>query len=45
MYIMQLLITSPTGYSGKTAVALALALLIKEKTGYSVGYFKPIGKP
>ncbi len=42
---MQLLITSPTGYSGKTAVALALALLIKEKTGYSVGFFKPIGKP
>jgi BioD-like phosphotransacetylase family protein len=42
---MKLFITSPTGYSGKTAVSMALALLLKEKTGYSVGYFKPIGKP
>ena len=41
---MKLFITSPTGYSGKTAVSMALAILLKEQ-GFNVGYFKPIGKP
>ena len=44
MHKMKMFITSPTGYSGKTAVSLALALLLKDQ-GYKVGYFKPIGKP
>jgi BioD-like phosphotransacetylase family protein len=41
---MKLFITSSTGYSGKTAVSIALGLLLKDQ-GYNVGYFKPIGKP
>jgi BioD-like phosphotransacetylase family protein len=42
---MKLFVTSPEGYSGKTAVSMALALLLKEDQGFNVGYFKPIGKP
>ncbi|MFX1520560.1 MAG: phosphotransacetylase family protein [Promethearchaeota archaeon] len=42
---MKLFVTSPAGYSGKTAVSMAMALLLKEDQGFNVGYFKPIGKP
>jgi BioD-like phosphotransacetylase family protein len=36
-------IASTTGYSGKTFIALGLAMKLKEE-GYSVGFMKPIGK-
>ncbi len=41
---MNLFVTASSGYSGKTTVSMALAILFKEQ-GYDVGYFKPIGKP
>ncbi|MEM2817883.1 MAG: phosphotransacetylase family protein [Archaeoglobaceae archaeon] len=38
----KLLISSTQTYSGKSAIALSLLLILKEK-GYDVGYFKPFG--
>lgn len=38
----KLLVSSTQTYSGKSAVALSLLLILKER-GYDVGYFKPFG--
>ncbi|MEM2905939.1 MAG: phosphotransacetylase family protein [Candidatus Bathyarchaeia archaeon] len=37
-----LFVSSPEGFSGKTAICLGLALTLRRE-GYKVGYFKPIG--
>lgn len=41
-HVPNLFVSSPTGFSGKTAVCLGLALRFRRE-GYKVGYFKPIG--
>jgi hypothetical protein len=40
--VPNLFIFSTTGYCGKSALCLGLALKLKEE-GYKVGYFKPVG--
>jgi len=42
-YMVPIFIVSNRGYSGKTFLALGLALALKEQ-GYTVGYIKPVGK-
>ncbi len=37
-----MIVSSLEGYSGKSAVSIALGVLLEER-GYRVGYFKPIG--
>ena len=41
-HVPNLFVSSPAGFSGKTAVCLGLALRFRQE-GYKVGYFKPIG--
>lgn len=41
-HVPNLFVSSPAGFSGKTAVCLGLALRF-QREGYKVGYFKPIG--
>lgn len=40
--MMKLLVSSTQTYSGKSAIALSLLLILRER-GYDVGYFKPFG--
>lgn len=41
--MIPILIASTTGYAGRTFLSLGLAALLIEQ-GYTVGYFKPLGK-